>query len=160
MTITTVRRLELPPSVEIHLNLDTLEARHCLTTDPLRYHSGFSEADRDAGWKQMSAVSAKDVTEVEIEAMKAAAIASNRAFWLDLTAEHKDDGIIAGGYHYVAQALSVGQGVEGEAFRVDWLDASRPPLVCNLQTQGEIPGWLRPNHPDNATVTKVGSPGA
>ena len=158
MTITNVPRREIPLSVEIHLNLKTLEARHCLTTDPLRYHDGFSEADRDAGWRQISAVGAKDVTEVEIEAMKAAAIASNRAFWLDLTAEHKADGIIAGGYHYLAHAQ--GAGVGSKAFRVEWIDAGRPALVCHLQTQGEIPGWLRPNCPDNATVTQVGSSGA
>ena len=155
MTITTTCRLEILASVEIHLNLNTLEARHCLTTNPLRYHDGFNKADSDAGWKQISAISSKSVTEVEIEAMKAEAIDSNRAYWLDLTAMYKDTRIIGNGNHYVAHELGVGCGFNGRAFRVAWLDADRLPLTCNLSTQGEIPGWLRPQFPDNAHITNL-----
>ena len=142
-------------SVEIHLNLDTLEARHCLTTAPMRYHDGFNQVDVDAGWQQILAVSAEGVTWSEIEAMKAEAIARNRAYWMDLRATNKDDGIIANGYHYVAHSVGLGRGFKGSPFRVDWLDASRRPLVCYLSAQGAIPGWLRPSQPDNATITEL-----
>lgn len=145
----------VPTHIEIHLNLNTLEARHCLTTDPLRYHDGFSEADSDAGWKQVSAVSAEGVTEAQIESMKAQAIANHRAFWIDLTTTHKDTSIIANGNHFVAHELGTG-GFSGSRFNVAWLDPARSPLICNMSTQGRIPGWLRPHLPDNASVTELG----
>lgn len=150
------RKIHDSVCIEIHLNLETLEARHCLTTDPLRYHDGFSEADSDAGWKQTSAVSGTGITQAEIEAMKAEAIASNRAFWLNLTVEHKGDGIIANGNHYVAHELGVGCGFYGRGFKVTWLDPMRPSMICNLSAQGTVPGWLRPHLPDNATITDLG----
>ena len=153
MTIRTA--LNSLQSVEIHLNLDTLEARHCLTTAPMRYHDGFNQADRDAGWQQILAVSAEGVTWADIEAMKAEAIARNRAYWLELRDTYKDDGIIANGNHHVAHKLGVGGSLSGSPFRVDWFEAGRPSLICYLSTQGAIPGWLRPSQPDNATITEL-----
>lgn len=143
-------------SVEIHLNDNTLEARHCLTdVSGFGFHDGFTEADCDAGWRQVVAFSAQGVSEDEIEARKADVIRSSRTFWLDLMEQQKGISIVANGWHYAAHELGIGMGFYGEAFRVDWLDASRPPLVCNLSTQGEIPGWLRPQCPDNATITNL-----
>lgn len=142
--------------VEIHRNDNTLEARHCLTdASGFCFHDGFTEDDWEAGWRQVVAFSADGVTEAEIEAEKAAAIQRNRTFWLDLMERQKGLSIVANGWHYAAHELGVGMGFYGEAFRVDWIDTSRPPLVCNLSTQGEVPGWLRPQCPDNATITNL-----
>lgn len=80
------------------------------------------------------------------------AIVSDRAFWLDLTA--RVDSIISNGEHYVAHELG-GGGFNGRAFRVDWIDTSRSPLICNLSGQGKIPVWLRPKLPDNANITSL-----
>lgn len=142
--------------VEIHRNDNTLEARHCLTdASGFGFHDGFTEADSEAGWRQVVAFAADGISEAEIEAEKAAAIQRNRTFWLDLMERQKGHSIVANGWHYASHELGVGMGFYGEAFRVDWLDASRPPLVCNLSTQGEVPGWLRPQCPDNATITNL-----
>lgn len=159
-TARNVRRARVPEkellSVEIHLNENTLEARHCLTAvQSFCFHDGFTEADCDAGWKQVVAFNAEGVSEAEIATAKADAISRHRNFWLDLFDRRKGLSIIANGFHYASHELGVGMGFYGEAFRVEWLDKRRPHLVCNLSTQGEIPGWLRPQFPDNATITHL-----
>lgn len=142
-------------SVEFHLNENTLQARHCLTANPLRYHDGFTPSDSEAGWKQVMAFGAEGTTDDEIESQKLTLVERHRTFWLELLDQFSGNSIICDGHHYVSHDLGSGMGFYGEAFRVDWLDTTRPPLVCNLSTQGPIPGWLRPQLPDNATITNL-----
>lgn len=140
--------------VEIQLNDNTLEARHRLI-DGFGFCIQEGEADSDAGWRRVVAFPAHGVSNDEIEARKAEAIHNSRTFWLTLIEQQQGCSIIADGSHYTSHELGVGIGFYGEVFRVEWLDTSRPALVCNLSTQGKIPGWLRPQCPDNATISNL-----
>ncbi|WP_201492443.1 hypothetical protein [Rubrivivax sp. A210] len=120
------------------------------------YHDAYTRADDEAGWVQVEAFRAEGVSEAEIEEHKAAALSSHRTYWLNLLACQDGHSVISKGKHFVRHDLGVDWGFGGTVFRVDWIDPRRPPLTCNLTGQGRIPGWLRPQYPDNATITDLG----
>jgi len=140
-------------SVEIHINDDTREVRHCFTEQPLRIHAGFTHADAGAGWRQVLAFTASPIPDAEtlarIEQAKSDALAQLTTYWNDLAGADVLR-VIRGGEHYVAHELGLGIGFGGGAFRVEWLAPDREPTVCNLSAQGRIPAWMRAKLPDNA----------
>lgn len=140
-------------SVEIHLNDDTRETRHCFTEEPLRIHAHFTHEDAAAGWRQVLAFSASPNPDADtfarIERAKSDAVAQLVAYWNDLAGADILH-VIHDGEHFVAHELGVGIGFGGGAFRVAWLAPDREPTVCNLSAQGRIPVWMRDKLPDNA----------
>ncbi len=143
----------LRQSVEIHVNDDTREVRHCFTEQPLRIHAGFTHADAAAGWRQVLAFAASPSPDAEtrarIERAKSDAVAQLTAYWNELASADVLR-VIHEGQHYVAHELGVGIGFGGGAFRVEWLAPDREPTVCNLSAQGRIPAWMRAKLADNA----------
>ena len=143
-----------PMTVEIQLNTNTLATRHVFTLGPLQLH--LSQADIDAGWTSVVAYQGGDAFPPgEIEKMEADAAAQHRAYWEQLATGQGDRRVVVGGHHFVAHDFGVGTGFGGEVFRVQWHDGGRVPLTCHLSAQGKVPGWLRPQLPDNATATSL-----
>lgn len=138
--------------VEIHLHDDTLQTRSCRVTyaQNFRFHNGFTQDDAATGWRQCKAVSAAGLNEADIAREEAEIVEFQKAYWRDLAARHAADAVIVRGEHYVAHELGIGIGFGGRAFRVIWLSAERPGLLCNLSAQGRVPAWMRDQLPDNA----------
>lgn len=141
---------KLKQSVEIHINDDTRETRHCYTEQPLRFHAGFSREDAAAGWRQVLAfgLGASPDATARIERAKAEALERLDSYWSEL-ADAPVRRVILKGEHYVTHELGVGIGFGGQAFRVEWLAPDQEPTVCNLSAQGRIPVWMRDKLPDN-----------
>lgn len=139
--------------VEIHLHDDTLQARTCRVTygQNFRFHNGFTEEDAAAGWRQCKALSADGLSDADIAREEAEIVEFQKAYWRDLAARRSADAVIVRGEHYVAHELGTGIGFGGRAFRVTWLSAERPPLLCNLSAQGRVPARMRDQLPDNAS---------
>jgi hypothetical protein len=138
--------------VEIHYHSDTEQVRsYALAVDemPLRFHAGFSQADSDAGWKQVVAFDAG--TDEEISNRKAESVAFHRRYWLDLAEKSLGTRVVVKGTHYTMHAISEGIGFGGRAYIVTWLDPNKPPTLCNLSAQGAVPAWMREGIPDNAS---------
>lgn len=151
--LTCASRAVPQQSVEIHINDDTRETRHCFTEQPLRIHAGFTREDAAAGWRQVLAFTASPTADAEslarIEQAKSNALEQMVAYWTGLAGADVLR-VIRNGQHYVAHELGVGIGFGGGAFRVEWLAPDREPTVCNLSVQGRIPVWMRDKLPDNA----------
>lgn len=143
--------------LEIHLNRDTLETRHCYVRQDmcLRFHDGFTEADMEAGWTHTLACYAEDFSEVQIEAIKARAAAFHQTYWRELMSTHSTTRVVRNGEHFVVHEVGTSPGFGGRIFKVDWFDKGRVPTVCNLSGQGTVPAWLRDELPDNAVITEV-----
>lgn len=142
--------------VEIHLHIDSLTARHHVMREgesPLRFHSGFNQADADNGWKQVREVGVE--TEQDIEREKAEVIGSARQYWEDLLRECAEVRVVQGGVHHVAHPVETGIGYNGRTFRIHWLDSRLAPSICTLSTQGRIPAWMRDKMPDNAVISEA-----
>jgi hypothetical protein len=140
--------------VEIHVNADARETRHCFIDDePFRFHRGFTREDYAAGWHQVMATASgpnpDDETFARIEQAKSDELKRLNSYWTDL-AEAPVRRVIIRGYHSVAHDLGEGVGFGGAAFRVKWMAPDREPTVCNLSAQGRIPSWMREKLPDNA----------
>ena len=83
--------------------------------------------------------------------------ARTRDFWTDLIASVRDEHrVIAGGCHFVVHLFG-SPGFGGEAYRVTWLDAQRPPIVCSLSCQGVIPEAFWEQLPNNAVIQAIPS---
>ncbi len=141
-------------SVEIHINNDTRETRHCFTEQPLRIHAGFTHQDAAAGWRQVLAFSSSPTPDADtlarIERAKSDAVSQLESYWAELAEATDIQRVICQGVHYTWDSLGQGIGFGGQAFRVEWLDADREPTECNLFAQGRIPVWMREKLPDNA----------
>ncbi|MDF6970136.1 hypothetical protein NMT62_24265, partial [Escherichia coli] len=72
-------------SVEIHINNDTRETRHCFTEQPLRIHAGFTHQDAAAGWRQVLAFSSSPTPDADtlarIERAKSDAVSQLESYW-------------------------------------------------------------------------------
>lgn len=143
--------------IEFHLNRDTLATRHCLVSaeSSFRFHAGFTRGDAEAGWNQVKAVSAHEVSAADIAAELSQMVDFAKAYWTDLLNRCADRRVIQDGEHFVLHALGAGCGFSGRSFRVQWLDRQRASLVCNLSGQGRVPAWIRDRLPDNATVSPL-----
>lgn len=142
--------------VEFHLHQDSLQVRACplaAGVSALRFHAGFSQADVDAGWKQ---VCAGEFSESEIDTKKIEIVASSKEYWEDLADKHQERRVVVDGRHLVSHDLGTGAGFGGRSFQVDWIDPGRKSLICNLSAQGSVPAWIRDRIPDNALrVTEI-----
>ncbi len=145
--------------IEIHLHIDTLQTRHHVLREgecPLRFHSGFSQADVDNGWKQVREIGAD--SDEEIERKKAEVVASAKQYWEALLREYAEVRVVQDGVHHVSHPIETGIGYNGRTFRIHWLDSSLAPSVCTLSTQGRIPAWMRDQMPDNAQIAEHEEP--
>ena len=67
--------------LEVHMNSDTLEMRHCFVPleECLRFHRGYTEADAEAGWRHTIAAPAAGFSDESIEWIKVQAQSFHRA---------------------------------------------------------------------------------
>jgi len=145
--------------VEIHLNCDTLDARHCYVAREkcLGFHEGFTNADLSASWYQTFASPADAFTEAQIQAFKGWTQEAYKTYWRNLIASRRDQHVVYEGTHFVLHEAGARLGYGGPVYKVDWFDKRRAPTLCNLADQRKVPAWLRAELPDNAVISEVGA---
>lgn len=156
-TDSILKKMSHGQAVEIHLNEDTRETRHCFVDFTFRIHEGFTLEDVESGWRQVQAFYVNQNTDAEvirrIEKLKQEAVTELESYWNDLADADDVERVIHNGVHYTQHPIVKGirfAGFGNQAFRVDWLASDREPTICNLFAQGRIPMWLRDKLPDNA----------